>query len=175
MSSHPESVLPRLLRVPACTHSRVPSDVLLELPNGNALLELLDHVPARVVRLAAMWMRDGDDDARVSELEHAEAMLDDDVARAKLDRRLAHDVRHLALGHRSIRGVLHAVHWPPVVHVAHGADEQHRRAVRVASDLGRECGRVDGSVDDRGSHQPPATGGMIATSSPASSTRLPRA
>ena len=53
-----------------------PVDVVLALPDRHALLELLDHVAARVVRGAAMRMRDGDRDARLAELERTEPMLD---------------------------------------------------------------------------------------------------
>src|SRR5215467_1449385 len=76
-----------------------PVDIRFTFPDRNPLLELLDHVPARVVCRTPMWMCDGDHDARVPELENADAVLDDDVARSELERRLAHNVRHLALGH----------------------------------------------------------------------------
>src|SRR5882672_4777307 len=57
--------------------------IVFQLPDRDALFELLDHVAAGVVRLAAMRMRDGDCHAGVSELELAEAMLDDDVTRTE--------------------------------------------------------------------------------------------
>src|SRR5579885_2149926 len=63
-------------------------DVMLELPDRNALLELLDDVPACLVRFAAVRMRDRDRDARFAELEDADAMLDRDVAAPKALARL---------------------------------------------------------------------------------------
>src|SRR3954468_5503289 len=50
-------------------------DVVLELPDRNARLELLDHIPARLVRGPAMRMRDDDCHARLAEAEHAEPVL----------------------------------------------------------------------------------------------------
>src|SRR5512146_1789731 len=145
-------------------------DVVLELPDRRAPLELLDDVAAGRVSSVAMRMADGDRDAGLTQLQRAQPVLDDHVRRAELLGRLADDVAHLALCHALVRRILHARHRPTVVHVANTADEQHRRAIRGARDFARERGHIDRPVDERGPHQPPATGGMIATSSPDAST-----
>src|SRR5512143_1808642 len=69
-------------------------DVVLELPDRHALLELLDHVSRCIVRRAATRMRHGDRDARLTDRQFAQAMLDDDVRRAELHAGLANDVGH---------------------------------------------------------------------------------
>ena len=65
-------------------------------------------------------------------------MLDDDVVGAESLRRLARD-RRPARARPSIGTRVYSmpVTGAPVVDVAHGADEQQRRAVRGAADLGR--------------------------------------
>src|SRR4051812_25839262 len=79
---------------PSPTSSRIhplsrPVSIVLELPDRHTLLELLDHVAARVIGRAAMRMRDDDHHARFAELEHADAMFDDDVARVEFCNGLA--------------------------------------------------------------------------------------
>ena len=173
-SRHALACIPasRLVPVPAFDPLARSVDVVLELPDRHALLELLDHVAARVVRGAAMRMRDGDRDARVAELERRRA---DARRRCRRVPNCSAASRAMSASSRSaigaIRGVFHARHRASVVDVAHGADEQQRRAVRVLRDFARSARDVDRPIDERGAHQPPATGGMIAISSPAARTR----
>ena len=140
---------------------------MLPLPDRHALLDLLDHEARGVERVAAVRMGRRDRDAHVSKRERAHAMLDDDLRASEPVGRFGRDLHELALGHRLVRGVLHPRHRAAVVHVAHGAEEERRRAVGAGRHLRDERGRVDRACDDGGARHPPATGGMSATSSPA--------
>src|SRR5689334_14101487 len=76
-------------------------DVVLELPDGHAQFDLLDHEATCFVGEPAVRMRDRDHDARVAQLERAESMFDDDVARGEALACLAHDFGQLAFSHRA--------------------------------------------------------------------------
>src|SRR5215475_11418895 len=119
-----------------------PIDVVLELPDRHAFLELLDDVAARVVGGPAMRVCDGDRNARVTKIERTESVLDRDVVRGEPIVRFARDVRELTFCHRAIRRVFHARHRTSVVYVAHRSDEQYRRAIRIARDLRQHRGNI---------------------------------
>src|SRR5262245_427991 len=83
-----------------------PIDVMLELPDRHAFLELLDDVAARVVSGATVRMRDGDCNARVAQIKRTESVLDCNVVRRETLTCFFRDVCELAFRHRAVRRVL---------------------------------------------------------------------
>src|SRR5262249_20876477 len=126
-------------------------EVLL-LPDGNGALESIDGVLAGVEGVLAMRRGDGDQDARLTDLQTADAVQDGDA----LDLgppgadRIA-DLAHLRLGHRAVRLVLQELHRSAAGLVAHHAREDHDptrpRVIDLARDgIGRQR-RVDHAID----------------------------
>src|SRR5688500_5707887 len=135
------------------------------LPDRRQLLELLDDVPRGLECRSTVRVCRRDGHADLAEIQRPHAMLHDDVYGAPALGSLADDCRQLPFGHLGVSGVVQAGNRRSVIHLAHGTDEQHGRAILVARYFPEESAAVDGPPDDRGPHQPPATGGMIATSS----------
>src|SRR5206468_2208624 len=89
-------------------------EVLL-LPDGHRPLERVDRVPARLERLRAVRRRHGDEHARLTDLEPADAVEHRHPPHpgpARADS-LA-DLTHLRLRHRRMRLVLEELHGPPL-------------------------------------------------------------
>src|SRR6188508_2903371 len=72
-------------------------EVVLPLPDRQALLELFDHVSRRFIGLATMRMRDRDCNAGLTQVQRTDAMLDHDVACVPALRGLEHDPGELLL------------------------------------------------------------------------------
>jgi len=97
----------------------------------------------------------------------AQPVLDDDVGRAESRRSLIDDRLELAECHPLVRGVVDPRDVASVVHLAYRAEEEDDGAIARARHGAQQCGRIDRRADERGKRgHPPATGGMIATSSP---------
>src|SRR5512140_1036429 len=94
-------------------------------------------------------------------------MLDREIRRSEVSRALARDRRELTLGHLPIRAVFDSRHGAPIVHLAHPTHEHHDGAVRRILHLSEQRADIDRAANDRCANaHPPATGGMIAISSP---------
>ena len=95
-------------------------------------------------------------------------MLDDDPVGAEPLGRLGPDRLTLTMRHRRIGVVVDPRHGPSRMLIAHRPHEEGGRPRAGMRDLGDQRRDIDRSVDQGDTHaQPPATGGMIATSSPA--------
>src|SRR2546427_1604159 len=129
-------------------------EVLL-LPHRHRALERVDRVPAGLEGIAAMRGGDGDEHARLADLEPPGAVQHRDAAHPGPAR--AHglaDLAHLHLGHRRVRLVLQVFHRATVGLVSHDAGEDHDPAGARLVDLrgdrvgrerlghhAKECGR----------------------------------
>src|SRR5688500_14733537 len=139
---------------------------MLELPNGYAALHLLDYVIERLERRAPVRGCDGDADGCLTYVEGSNPVLDrrggEIIPRASLTQ----NRNHLLLGHLAVRRVVYAAHRLAVVAGPDGPEKRGDRAVSGSGDLIGEIADADGVIDDGGADHPPATGGMIAISSP---------
>src|SRR5213594_5238945 len=127
-------------RLPALeTHPDLAVLEVLLLPDRDGALERVDRVPARLERVAPMRGGDGDEHARLADLEPADAMehrhpLHPGPAPADA---LA-DLAHLRLGHRGVRLVLEELHGPPPRLVPHDAGEDDDATGAGLLDRGRD-------------------------------------
>src|SRR5437870_9089805 len=123
-------------------------EVLL-LPDGHRPLERVDRVPARLERLRAVRRRHGDEHARLTDLEPADAVEHRHPPHpgpARADS-LA-DLAHLRLRHRRMRLVLEELHGPPLRLVPHDAREDDDAAGARVVDRRRDRVRREWRRDD---------------------------
>src|SRR5690606_4627002 len=141
--------------------------VVFLLPDRHAVLDLVDHVAARVERRAAVRGAHADPARTVADLEPADAMLGEDLEHVETLLRLGDDLLALGDGDRLVRLVLEQGDLVTVLVIAHPAFERHARAgARVTKAL-FERARIDRGRANREAHrQPPATGGKNSPSSP---------
>ena len=170
----------------SCVHARrihpraLAVDVVLALPDRDALLERFDDVALRVQRRRATRVGGGDRHARLADDQRADAMLDRDVGARKRVTGFARDRQQLALrpsagtprsrcrsrrARRCVRAPCRGrARWRrrPGARRARRA-RPHRSAIRTMARVHRHR-----RGPSRRAHaaQPPATGGMTATSSP---------
>src|SRR5438094_5829928 len=98
----------------------------LLLPDRNGLLEGVDGEAAGLEGCGAVGAGDGDQDARLPNLEPADAVADGDAALPAADR-LLRDLTHLPLRHRPVGVVLQVLHPPPPVMVPDVPTKRHHR------------------------------------------------
>ena len=118
-----------------------------------------------------MGRGDRDDDARLADVDAADAMVDGDLAELVPLGELRREIGHDLLGHPFVGLVLEVDHLAAARARASRPDERRDRARGV----GREP-RATAASTDRASAEsrksPPETGGITATSSPAASASL---
>src|SRR5882672_5985418 len=135
---------------------------LLFLPDRQALLHLFDHVAAGREGFIRMRIRRGDSDAGLDHGNHTETVLEHHARPGPTLVRLRQDARDLLERHGLVGGI---VDGGDIAVVAHGSQEYARPSPLRALDLGQEVGDVEGVAREM-HHQPPASGGSSATSSP---------
>src|SRR5690242_14171057 len=164
--------LVRALGVRAGDPGGVAFEVVLFLPDRQAMLDLVDDVTTGAEGLVAMRGGGADPHGKVADLQVAHAMHGAGRQHAVAFGGLGQDA--LALGDRQLGVglVLQAAHFAAVVVVAHPAFERAEAAaagmLELLAQLG-EIGRGRGEVE---AHHPPATGGMKTTVSPSASARF---
>ena len=117
-----------------------------------------------------MRRRHGDDDARLADVDAADAVVDRDAAQAVALGEPRGQLGHDLLGHALVGLVLEVQHVAVARAVARRADERRDRAGAVAAHLVHR-GVERQRLLDEPERPPPETGGMSATSSPAASAR----
>src|SRR5262245_64185849 len=140
----------------------------LFLPDRNGRLDPVDGRPTSREGFGAMRGDGGDRHGRLADREAPDAMLDPNPRRGELADEALGDLRHLGLGHRTVRLVLDRRGRTPLVLVPHDADEEAQRAVGRPG-LREKGGDVERRAREKTAH-PPATGGRNATSSPSRRT-----
>src|SRR5690606_20914227 len=145
--------------------------VVLLLPDRHAVLDLVDHVAARVERRAAVRRADADPDGAVADRERADAVLGMDLENVEALLRLRDDLLAFGDGDRLVRLVFERGHGLAFVMVADPALERDARAGALVAQARLERVWIDRLASNREAHrQPPATGGKNSTSSPSSSS-----
>ena len=89
---------------------------------------------------------DGDPDAHLAKHQFPHTVLDHDLLRVEPLRGFRDDALQLQLRHRVVGPVLDAGHGAPVIHVAHGAQEEDDRAMRDVPTSSTRRSRIDGRV-----------------------------
>ena len=144
--------------------------VRFALPDRESSLHFLDHESRRLVRVRAMRMRDDDRDAR--RLRAPACRGDAPPTRCAIPNAAAHSLAIAASSRSAISP--YALYSMPVTARPSFTSRTcprntHGSAIRRVLHLGEQRGDVDRAANDRGPDaHPPATGGMIATSSPLS-------
>src|SRR3989442_3606601 len=92
----------------------------LLLPDGDAALDLLDGVAARLERLGSVRCRRDDRDARLAGADHAQAVPEREPAAGPARRRLRHAAAELPLDHLLVGRILDPGHALLLASVAHG-------------------------------------------------------
>jgi hypothetical protein len=144
---------------------------MLFFPDRKAVLDLVDDEPAGVERFAPMRGAHTDPHCHIRERQAADAVNTQRMLDREARRGLRQDT--LALLDRELLEclVLEPCDFPALVEIAHPALEAHVAAGAEISELAPRRLGVDGSMGEAEAHQPPATGGMNTTASPAASRR----
>src|SRR3984885_1998186 len=145
--------------------------IVLFFPDRKAVLDLVDDEPAGVERLAAMRGAHAYPHCHIRERQGADAvntqrMLDLEACRGFRQDTLAFLERELL---ECL--VLEPRDFPALVEIAHPALEAYVAAGAEIGELAPRRLGVDGPPGEAQAHQPPATGGMNTTASPAVSRR----
>ena len=142
-------------------------DVVLFLPDRDAMLDLVDDVTARGERFRAMRGAHADPDGEFADREIADAVHASRAPYAEPRDRLRDDAFAFAHRQRRERFVLQTSHALAFVVVAHPSFEARVAAARrVAQFRAIRVGRERRLAETERGHQPPATGGMNTTRSP---------
>src|SRR5439155_4292756 len=112
----------------ASTDPFLAAGVDLFLPERDRRLERLDRLAAGVESGRPMRRRDGDDDARLADLDPPEPVVDGDRAQPVARGQLVAELREHRLGHLLVGLVLEVHDVAPARAAAHGADEARDRA-----------------------------------------------
>ena len=153
------------------THSTAPSWKNSFFQIGTRRFTSSIDEPARLEGLLAVRPADRDGHRGVSDLELPDPVLQGDAHRPpRLG--LRHDPGALLLRHRAIGRVLQPAHAAAVMVVAHQPEKRGDPTVRGVLDPARERRRIDGTRSQEAEHQPPASGGRIASSAPSASARV---
>ena len=152
--------------------TRVAVDIVLLLPDRDAVLHLVDDVAARPEGLITVRRGDAHPHRDLAERQVADAVHATRVAHPETRAGFGDDALTLAYGELLEGLVLEAAYGAALVEVAHPTLEGRVTAAGRVDESACERGRVDGRVAEletaHGSRsQPPATGGMKTTLSPA--------
>src|SRR5437899_8811885 len=137
----------------------------LLLPDGHVRLDSVDRRAARRESVIAVRRGREDRDRGLSDLEASDSVLDPHANVRPVAGKPVRDPRQLGLRHRAVGLVVDGHRFAAAAFVAHDADENADRSIRETRFLQerRQVDRLGGQVLF---HQPPATGGRKATSSP---------
>ena len=140
----------------------------LFLPERHRDLQLVDRLVAGGESVAAMRRGDGDDDARLADVDSADAVVDRDLAQLVLRLQRGRELGHHLLGHALVGLVLEVEHVAAARAVARVVPRKVATAPASSSRTSPTTASSDsGASESRKS--PPETGGITATSSPAES------
>ena len=141
--------------------------MMLFFPDGKTAFDFLDDMPA--CGEARLTMRRGDSDPhrRFANLQSSRAMHVEHVGAGVEALGFGHDGIAFRLGERVECLVFELRDWPAEMMITHASLEDHRRASLRRGEPRREGDGIDGSGGEFKHAQPPATGGMKTTRSPA--------
>src|SRR6185437_1255697 len=147
--------------------ARVAAAVVLFLPDGHAVLYLVDDETAGVEGFAAVGGTHAHPHGHVAHLQGADAMNAPGVQNREALQGLGHDARAF-LDREFLEGfVFEKGHLLPLVVIANPALEAGEGARAAIQEFAARRVRIDGGLSEAEVHQPPATGGMKTTASPA--------
>src|SRR4030042_233786 len=129
------------LLTPASLHPDDPVRGVLPLPYGHPLLQLIDHVAARLEALVPVPRRDAYEYYVVAYLQVPVPVDDLNPIHAELVRGLACDGLQLGPGHALVDLDAHAAHGPSIRGVPHGAHEGDDAATAPGRSAERRAGK----------------------------------
>src|ERR1700692_5136146 len=161
------SVVRRRRAALAVYPARIAAAVVLLLPDRHAMLHLVDDETAGIEGFAAVRGTDADPHCHVAQIQRADAMDAQRMLHREAPQGFGDDA--LAFLHREFleRFVFQAGDFLAFVMVPHPTLEADIAAGTQIEQFAPGLGRVDGCLGEAEAHQPPATGGMKTTASPA--------
>lgn len=151
--------------------SRIAAAVMFFLPNGHAMLNLIDDESAGIEGFAAVRGTDPNPHCHFSQTQRTDAVDAQGVLHREAPQRFRDDA--VAFLHRQllIGFIFESSDFLAFVLIAHPTLETDVAAGTKILQLTPPSFRVDGCLGEAESHQPPATGGMNTTASLAASLR----
>src|SRR5271156_1907417 len=149
----------------------IAASIVLFLPDRHPMLHFVDDEAAGIEGLPAMRGADSDPHGHVAQSQSADAMNAERVLHREAPQGFGDDAFAFLHGEFLEGFIFQGSDLLPLIVIPHPALEAGIAARRRIEQLASRLRGVDGRFSEPEAHQPPATGGMKTTASPAASRR----